>query len=94
VRSEEPSYWSIRRVLALAGCVPVPVAVDREGLNVAAGIKADYDTEYRYEGMPIASEWSYRDEEKWILPPKRLCLSLKLSEGFHVLLDVASARWE
>ena len=95
---EEPSYWSIRRVLALAGCVPVPVAVDREGLNVTAGIKAysharaafvtpshhfplgstmsaarriqllewaeqvgawvvedDYDSEYRYEGMPIAS---------------------------------------
>jgi GntR family transcriptional regulator/MocR family aminotransferase len=95
---EEPSYWSIRRVLGLAGCVPVPVAVDQEGLNVAAGIKAyrharaafvtpshqfplgstmsaarriqllewaeqvgawiiedDYDSEYRYEGMPIAS---------------------------------------
>jgi GntR family transcriptional regulator/MocR family aminotransferase len=95
---EEPSYWSIRRVLGLAGSVPVPVAVDHEGLNVAAGIKAcrharaafvtpshqfplgstmsaarriqllewaeqvgawiiedDYDSEYRYEGMPIAS---------------------------------------
>ena len=95
---EEPSYWSIRRVLALAGCVPVPVPVDDEGLNVAAGTKAhkharaafvtpshqfplgstmsaarriqllewaeevgawiiedDYDSEYRYEGMPIAS---------------------------------------
>ena len=95
---EEPSYWSIRRVLALARCVPVPVPVDREGLNVSAGIRAcrraraafvtpshqfplgstmsavrrlqlldwaekigawiiedDYDSEYRYEGMPISS---------------------------------------
>jgi GntR family transcriptional regulator / MocR family aminotransferase len=95
---EEPGYWLTRRVLTFAGCRLVPVPVDREGLNVAAGIKRcrkaraayvapshqfplgvtmsasrrlqlldwadqsrawivedDYDSEYRYDSMPIAS---------------------------------------
>ena len=95
---EEPGYEFLRNALALSGCRPVPVAVDGEGLNVAAGIKRcrraraafvtpshqyplgvtmsaarrlkllewahrcgswivedDYDSEYRYESMPIAS---------------------------------------
>jgi GntR family transcriptional regulator/MocR family aminotransferase len=36
---EEPGYWLMQRVLNLAGCRPIPVPVDSEGLNVAAGIK-------------------------------------------------------
>jgi GntR family transcriptional regulator/MocR family aminotransferase len=95
---EEPGYWLIHHVLALAGCKAVPVPVDSEGLNVATGIKLksnakaafvapshqyplgvtmsatrrfqllewahkagswivedDYDSEYRYDSMPIAS---------------------------------------
>jgi GntR family transcriptional regulator / MocR family aminotransferase len=95
---EEPGYWLTRQVLALAGCRQIPIPVDGEGLNVAAGIKLcrraravfvapshqyplgatmsasrrlqlidwaqtagawiiedDYDSEYRYGSMPIAS---------------------------------------
>ena len=95
---EEPGYWLVQHVLALAGCKVVPVPVDSEGLNVAAGIRLksnakaafvapshqyplgvtmtatrrfqllewahkghswivedDYDSEYRYDSMPIAS---------------------------------------
>jgi len=95
---EEPGYWLTRHVLTLAGCCPVPVPVDDEGLDVTAGIKRcrkaravfvapshqyprgatmsasrrlqllqwaeraggwivedDYDSEYRYGSMPIAS---------------------------------------
>ena len=95
---EEPGYWLARHVFTMAGCCLVAVAVDEEGLNVAAGIKRsrrarvafvtpshqfplgvtmsasrrlqlldwahgsgswiiedDYDNEYRYESMPIAS---------------------------------------
>jgi len=95
---EEPGYWLTRRVLDLAGCRVIPVPVDREGMDVAAGIKVcrkaraayvapshqfplgatmsasrrlqlldwaqrsgswviedDYDSEYRYGSMPIAS---------------------------------------
>ncbi len=95
---EEPGYRFARSVFALNGCRIVPVPVDEEGLNVAAGIKRcrnaraalvtpshqyplgvtmsaarrlqlldwaessrswiledDYDSEYRYESMPIAS---------------------------------------
>lgn len=95
---EEPGYWLVRNVLTAAGCRPVPVPVDLEGLQVAAGIKQcrraraafvapshqyplgatmsasrrlqlldwaestgawiiedDYDSEYRYGSMPIAS---------------------------------------
>ena len=95
---EEPGYWLVHRVLASAGCKPVAVSVDSEGLNVAAGTKLepkaraafvtpshqyplgvtmsatrrfqllewahktgswiiedDYDSEYRYDSMPIAS---------------------------------------
>jgi len=94
---EEPSYVLLRDALTLAGCRLVPVPVDNEGLNVAAGMKLakraraafvtpshqyplgvtmsvtrrlelldwanrfdswivedDYDSEYRYESMPIA----------------------------------------
>jgi GntR family transcriptional regulator / MocR family aminotransferase len=36
---EEPGYWLARRVLTLAGCELVPVPVDRDGLDVAAGMK-------------------------------------------------------
>jgi GntR family transcriptional regulator / MocR family aminotransferase len=36
---EEPGYRLARNVFAAAGCRPVPVPVDGEGLNVAAGIK-------------------------------------------------------
>jgi len=95
---EEPGYRLARDVFALIGCRLVPVPVDNEGLDVAAGIKQcrkaraalvtpshqfplgvtmsasrrfqlldwaqntgswiiedDYDSEYRYESLPIAS---------------------------------------
>jgi GntR family transcriptional regulator/MocR family aminotransferase len=95
---EDPGYGLAREALALADCQLVPVPVDVEGLNVAAGIKRcgkaraalvtpshqyplgvtmsasrrlqlldwahssgawiiedDYDSEYRYGSMPIAS---------------------------------------
>ncbi|MGC1618219.1 MAG: PLP-dependent aminotransferase family protein [Candidatus Acidiferrum sp.] len=95
---EDPGYWLTRHVLAAAGCRMVPIPVDHEGLDVAAGIKAcpkaraafvapshqyplgatmsasrrlqlldwaqragswviedDYDSEYRFGSMPIAS---------------------------------------
>jgi len=95
---EEPGYWVTKDVLTAAGCRVVPVPVDDEGLDVAAGIQRcakaraayvapshqyplgvtmsasrrlqlldwaqrsgawivedDYDSEYRYESMPIAS---------------------------------------
>jgi GntR family transcriptional regulator/MocR family aminotransferase len=95
---EEPGYRFAKRIFALNSCRMVPVPVDEEGLDVAAGIKAcnkagavfvtpshqyplgmtmsaarrlqlldwaersgawiiedDYDSEYRYEGMPIPS---------------------------------------
>jgi GntR family transcriptional regulator/MocR family aminotransferase len=35
---EEPGYWLVHHVLKAAGCRTVPVPVDREGLDVAAGI--------------------------------------------------------
>ncbi len=95
---EQPGYCLAREVFALTGCYPVPVPVDKEGLDVAAGIKQcrkarvafvtpshqfplgvtmsasrrlqlldwaqtsgswiiedDYDSEFRYESLPIAS---------------------------------------
>jgi GntR family transcriptional regulator / MocR family aminotransferase len=95
---EEPGYDLMRHVLMLSGCRQIPVPVDNEGLNVAAGMKRcrnaraafvtpshqyplgatmsvsrrlqlldwahrhsawivedDYDSEYRYESMPIGS---------------------------------------
>ena len=95
---EEPGYWLTRQVLTAAGCRPVPIPVDSEGLNVAEGrkrcgraraayitpshqfplgatmtasrrlellhwaaragawiVEDDYDSEYRYDSMPIAS---------------------------------------
>ncbi len=95
---EEPGYGLMRHTLTIAGCRLVPVPVDDQGLDVAAGIKKsptaraayvtpshqyplgatmsasrrlqlldwahkvdswivedDYDSEYRYESMPIAS---------------------------------------
>ena len=95
---EEPGYEPLRRILAMADCRLVPVRVDEEGLDVAAGVKRspgaravyvtpshqfplgavmtasrrlqlldwahkanawivedDYDSEYRYESMPIPS---------------------------------------
>ncbi len=98
VWGEEPGYSLAREVFALTGCHLVPVPVDREGLDVATGMKRfrkaraafvtpshqfplgvtmsasrrfqllewaqntgswiiedDYDSEYRYESMPIAS---------------------------------------
>jgi GntR family transcriptional regulator / MocR family aminotransferase len=36
---EEPGYWLTRNVLAAAGCRLIPVPVDNDGLDVAAGIK-------------------------------------------------------
>jgi GntR family transcriptional regulator / MocR family aminotransferase len=36
---EEPGYWLARSAFIGAGCRPVPVPVDPEGINVAAGIK-------------------------------------------------------
>ncbi len=36
---EQPGYRFARAVFALTGCHPVPVPVDKEGLDVAAGIK-------------------------------------------------------
>jgi GntR family transcriptional regulator/MocR family aminotransferase len=95
---EDPGYSFMRSALMLAGCDLIPVPVDGEGLDVAAGIRLcrkaqaawvtpshqyplgvtmsasrrlqllewarsagawivedDYDSEYRYESMPIAS---------------------------------------
>src|SRR5271170_2777556 len=95
---EEPGYVFLRHALTLSGCRLVPVPVDGEGLDVAAGVKLcptarvayvtpshqyplgatmstarrlqllewahrssawivedDYDSEYRYESMPVAS---------------------------------------
>ncbi|HUI80751.1 MAG TPA: PLP-dependent aminotransferase family protein [Bryobacteraceae bacterium] len=95
---EEPGYEFLRHALTLSNCRLVPVPVDDEGLDVAAGIKLcrharvayvtpshqyplgvtmsaarrlqllewahhsgawivedDYDSEYRYESMPVAS---------------------------------------
>ena len=95
---EEPGYWLAQHILKLAGCRLVPVPVDKEGLDVAAGTKLcrraraafvapshqyplgvtmsasrrlqlldwaqkqsswviedDYDSEYRYESMPVSS---------------------------------------
>ncbi len=95
---EEPGYELMRHSLTLSGCRLVPVPVDGEGLEVAAGVKLcrharaafvtpshqyplgatmsaarrlqllewahtsnawivedDYDSEYRYESMPVAS---------------------------------------
>ncbi len=95
---EEPGYALARHAFALTGCQLVPVPVDQEGLDVAAGIKRcrkarvafvtpshqfplgvtmsasrrfqllnwaentgswiiedDYDSEYRYESLPISS---------------------------------------
>lgn len=95
---EEPGYWLVQHILKAAGCRLVPVPVDQEGLDVAAGIRFcpkaraayvapshqfplgvtmsasrrlkllqwaqsagswiiedDYDSEYRYESMPISS---------------------------------------
>jgi GntR family transcriptional regulator / MocR family aminotransferase len=36
---EEPGYWLARHVLTAAGCRTVPIPVDAEGLDVAAGIR-------------------------------------------------------
>ncbi len=95
---EEPGYEFLRHALTLSGCQLIPVPVDREGLDVTAGVKLcpnarvayvtpshqyplgatmsaarrlqllewarnsgawivedDYDSEYRYESMPVAS---------------------------------------
>ncbi len=95
---EEPGYRFARSVFALDSCRVVPVPVDKEGLNVAAGLKRcrkaraalvtpshqyplgvtmsasrrlqlldwaessgswiledDYDSEFRYQSMPISS---------------------------------------
>jgi len=95
---EEPGYRFARSVFAGSGCTVVPVTVDAEGLDVAAGaekcgaaravlvtpshqyplgvtmsasrrlqlvdwaesnaswiIEDDYDSEFRYEGMPVTS---------------------------------------
>ncbi len=95
---EEPGYRLQRSVLIAAGCRVIPVPVDAEGMDVAAGIRTrskakaafvtpshqyplgstmsasrrlqllnwaqhagswiiedDYDSEYRYESLPIAS---------------------------------------
>jgi GntR family transcriptional regulator/MocR family aminotransferase len=95
---EEPGYWLTRHALTASGCRIIPVPVDEEGIDVAAGIKRcpkaravyvapshqyplgatmsasrrfqllnwaqsagawiiedDYDSEYRYGCMPIAS---------------------------------------
>ncbi|HEV2278412.1 MAG TPA: PLP-dependent aminotransferase family protein [Acidobacteriaceae bacterium] len=96
--TEEPCYPLVRSLLLGSGCNPVPVPVDQEGLNIAAGMRMapharaafvtpshhyalgvtmsagrrfqllewarqssawivedDYDSEYRYESMPIPS---------------------------------------
>jgi GntR family transcriptional regulator/MocR family aminotransferase len=36
---EEPGYWLLRHALLLADCRMIPVPVDQEGLNVAAGMR-------------------------------------------------------
>jgi GntR family transcriptional regulator/MocR family aminotransferase len=95
---EDPGYWLVHQVVKAAECRAVPVPVDAEGLNVAAGtrlcpkaraafvapshqyplgvtmsatrrfelldwaqkagswiVEDDYDSEFRYDSMPIAS---------------------------------------
>ena len=95
---EEPGYKLMSYTLLIAGCRPIPVPVDEEGLDVASGrrkcpharaafvtpshqyplgatmtasrrlqlldwaqqadswiVEDDYDSEYRYESMPVAS---------------------------------------
>ncbi|MGH9351144.1 MAG: PLP-dependent aminotransferase family protein [Terriglobia bacterium] len=95
---EEPGYWLARNVFTGEGCRLIPVPVDNEGADIAAGVKQckkaraayvtpshqfplgttmsasrrlqlldwaqsagswiiedDYDSEYRFESMPIAS---------------------------------------
>jgi GntR family transcriptional regulator/MocR family aminotransferase len=95
---EEPGYRLAQDVFVLNGCEPIPIRVDTEGLDVAAGIRRcrnaraafvtpshqfplgvtmsasrrmqlvewaqkagawiiedDYDSEYRYESLPIAA---------------------------------------
>jgi GntR family transcriptional regulator / MocR family aminotransferase len=95
---EEPGYWLVHNTLKAAGCRIIPVPVDDEGVDVAAGaqlhrkaraayvapshqyplgvtmsasrrlqllawaqscgawiIEDDYDSEYRYESMPVSS---------------------------------------
>ena len=37
---EEPGYWLVHQVLTAAGCRAISVPVDRDGLDVAAGIKS------------------------------------------------------
>src|SRR5260370_19960817 len=121
---EDPGYSFMRSALMLAGCDLVPVPVDGEGLDVAAGIRLcrsaqaawvtpshqyplgvtmsasrrfqllewarsagawivedDYDSEYRYESIPIASLQGLDQESrviyigtfsKTLFPPLRL----------------------
>ncbi|MGB2592685.1 MAG: PLP-dependent aminotransferase family protein [Candidatus Acidiferrum sp.] len=38
---EEPGYWLTRHILTAAGCKLIPVPVDNDGLDVAAGVKLD-----------------------------------------------------
>jgi GntR family transcriptional regulator / MocR family aminotransferase len=95
---EDPGYWLVHHVLKAAGCRAVPVPIDAQGIDVAAGVRLtrkaraafvtpshqyplgvtmsaarrlrllewaqredawiiedDYDSEYRYDSMPIAS---------------------------------------
>jgi GntR family transcriptional regulator/MocR family aminotransferase len=104
---EEPGYGGALDALTLAGARVVPVPVDREGLDVGAGIERaaeakaayvtpshqyplgvimsaarrlqlldwarrqgawlfedDYDSEYRYDGQPLASLYGMDDDER------------------------------
>jgi len=140
---EQPGYRLAREVFALSGCHPVPVPVDQEGLDVAAGIKQcrkaraafvtpshqfplgvtmsasrrlqlvdwaqtsgswiiedDYDSEFRYESLPIASLQGLDSNSrviyigtfsKVLFPSLRLgyiVIPLDLVERFHAVRRV------
>ena len=126
---EDPGYMLLHSTLVLAGCRLVPVTVDDEGMNIAAGMRAcrkakaawvtpshqyplgvtmsasrrlellewadaaggwivedDYDSEYRYDSMPIASLQGLDDKSRVVYIgtfSKTLFPSLRL--GYMVL---------
>jgi GntR family transcriptional regulator/MocR family aminotransferase len=135
---EEPGYELLRQALVLSGCQLVPVPVDNDGLDVAAGmslcptaraafvtpshqyplgatmssarrlqlldwahshhawiVEDDYDSEYRYESMPVASLQGLDPGSRVIYVgtfSKTLFPSLRL--GYIVIPDALVARFQ
>lgn len=134
---EEPGYGGARDVLRLRGARLVPVPVDDEGLNVAAGVQRcrraravyvtpshqyplgmtmsasrrlqlldwarrngswiiedDYDSEYRYEGPPVASlQGLDRDSRVLYIGTFSKVLFPALRLGYIVIPDDLVARF-